>query len=53
LENLVISNNGKRVLRLGDIAVVKVTEQVEYIRINADGKSAVLIVVVKQPNAKV
>jgi CzcA family heavy metal efflux pump len=51
LQNLIISNDGKRILRLEDIANVRVAEQVEYIRINADGKSAILIVVVKQPNA--
>jgi len=51
LRNLVISNNGKRVLRLQDIANVKIAEQTEYVRVNANGKSAVLIAVIKQPNA--
>ena len=51
LQNLVISNDGKRVLRLHDIANVRVSEQTQYIRVNANGKSAVLIAVVKQPNA--
>lgn len=51
LQNLVISNNGKRVLRLQDIANVKIAEQTEYVRINANGKNAVLVAVVKQPNA--
>lgn len=51
LQNLVISNDGKRVLRLQDIANVRVSEQTQYIRVNANGKSAVLIAVVKQPNA--
>jgi CzcA family heavy metal efflux pump len=51
LENLVVSNNGKRVLQLKDIAVLKVAEQTQYIRVNANGKSAVLMAVVKQPNA--
>jgi CzcA family heavy metal efflux pump len=51
LQNLVISNNGKRVLRLQDIAIVKIAEQTEYVRVNANGKSAVLIAVIKQPNA--
>jgi len=51
LENLVISNNSKRVLQLKDIAVLKVAEQTQYIRVNANGKSAVLMAVVKQPNA--
>ena len=51
LKNLVISNDGKRVLRLQDIANVKIAEQTEYVRVNANGKSAVLVAVIKQPNA--
>src|SRR5437660_6624225 len=51
LQNLVISNNGKRVLKLSDIAEVRIAEQIEYIRINANGKNAVLIAVMKQANA--
>ena len=51
LKQLVISNNGKRVLRLQDIANVKIAEQTEYVRVNANGESAVLVAVVKQPNA--
>lgn len=51
LQNLVISNNGKRVILLKDIATVKIAEKVEYVRINADGKPAVLVAVVKQPDA--
>ena len=51
LQNLVISNNGKRILHLQDIANIKVAERTEYVRINANGKNAVLVAVVKQPNA--
>src|SRR6478609_4148025 len=51
LQNLVIKNDGKRVIRLQDIGDVKIAEQVEYIRINANGKKAVLIAVLKQPNS--
>jgi len=51
LKNLVISNDGKRVLHLQDIANVKIAEQTEYVRVNANGKSAVLVAVIKQPNA--
>jgi len=51
LQNLTISNNGKRVLRLQDIAYVKIAEQTEYVRVNANGENAVLVAVVKQPNA--
>ncbi len=50
LQNLVISNDGKRILKLKDIANVKVAARTEYIRVNANGESAVLIAVIKQPN---
>ena len=51
LENLVISNNGKRVLQLKDVGTIKIAEQTQYVRINANGKSAILMAVIKQPNA--
>lgn len=51
LQNLIISNDGKRILQLKDIANVKIAERTEYVRINANGESAALIAVVKQPNA--
>jgi len=51
LQNLVISNSSKRVILLKDIATVKIAEKVEYVRINADGKAALLVAVVKQPDA--
>jgi CzcA family heavy metal efflux pump len=51
LENLVISNNGKRIVRMKDIADVQIAEAKEYIRVNANGKDGILIAVVKQPNA--
>ena len=51
LENLVISNDGKRVLQLKDVGTIKIAEQTQYVRINANGKSAILLAVVKQPNA--
>ena len=41
----------KELLRLSDIANIKIAEQTEYVRINANGKSAALIAVVKQPDA--
>jgi CzcA family heavy metal efflux pump len=51
LENLVISNNRKRVIRLKDFAEVAIQEGIEYTRINANGHEGVLIAVIKQPNA--
>ncbi len=51
LENLVISNNRKRVIKLKDFAEVAIQEGIEYTRINANGHDGVLIAVIKQPNA--
>lgn len=51
LENLVISNNRKRVVRLKDFAEISIQEGIEYTRINANGRDGVLIAVIKQPNA--
>ena len=51
LENLVINNNRKRVIRLKDFADVAVREGIEYTKINANGHDGVLIAVIKQPNA--
>ncbi|HJW17774.1 MAG TPA: efflux RND transporter permease subunit [Flavisolibacter sp.] len=50
LQNLVVSNNGKRIVLLHDIATVKISEGVEYTKINANGKPGVLVAVIKQPN---
>jgi CzcA family heavy metal efflux pump len=51
IRNIVVRNTGKRVILLNDIATVNVKEAVEYTRINANGKEALLIAVIKQPNA--
>jgi len=51
IEDVVIKNDGKRVIRLKEMASVNVREKIEYIRINADGKDAVLVTVQKQPSA--
>lgn len=51
LENLVISNNKKRVVRLKDFAEIAIQEGIEYTRINANGHDGVLIAVIKQPEA--
>ncbi|MEO8404842.1 MAG: efflux RND transporter permease subunit [Chitinophagaceae bacterium] len=50
LGQIVIKNDGKRVVQLQDIATIEVKEGVEYIKINANGKDGLLIAVVKQPN---
>jgi multidrug efflux pump subunit AcrB len=51
LENIVVSNNGRRIILLKDIAKVEVQEAKEYIKINANGKEGILLAVIKQPNA--
>lgn len=51
LENIVLSNNRKRVIRLTDIAKIEISEGIEYTKINANGHEGVLVAVIKQPNA--
>src|SRR3954471_19601071 len=50
LKNVIISNNGKRIVQLKDIADVRINEGVEYTKINANGKPGLLVAVIKQPN---
>jgi len=49
LENIIIKNDGVRLIKLKDIAKVELHEQVEFIVVNANGQDAVLIDLVKQP----
>ena len=51
LSNIVVKNDGKRVVLLKDISAVQIHEATEYIKINANGKDGILIAVVKQPNS--
>ncbi len=51
LENIVVKNDGHRIVRLQDIAAVQVHEAIEYTKINANGKDGLLVAVIKQPNA--
>src|SRR3954471_3095894 len=50
LKDVVVSNNGRRIVRLSDIADVNINENVEYTKINANGKPGLLVAVIKQPN---
>src|SRR4030095_9949886 len=50
LEDLVIANNGRRIVQLKEIAEVKMREGVEYTRINANGRQGLLVAIIKQPN---
>ena len=49
LKNTIIRNDGRRIVRLRDIADVEIQEQQEFLKINADGNDAVLVDLVKQP----
>ena len=49
--NIVVRNTGKRIILLKDLATIDVKEAIEYTKINANGKEAILIAVIKQPNA--
>lgn len=51
LKNLIIFNNGKRIVQLKDIADATISPGVEYTKINANGHEGVLVAVIKQPNA--
>jgi cobalt-zinc-cadmium resistance protein CzcA len=51
LQNLIVLNNPHRIVQLKEVADIKITEQKEYVRINANGKDVPLIAVIKQPDA--
>ena len=51
LENLVITNNQKRLIRLKDIAKIEIGSERQYIKIKANGKVVPIIHILKQPNA--
>ena len=53
LENIVLRNDKRRIVRLSDVATVGLGEQQEYIRINANGSDAVLVSILRQPDANV
>ncbi len=51
LENLVIANNQRRVIRLKDISNVEIGSERQYVKIKANGKVVPLIHILKQPTA--
>ena len=51
IRNIVIRNDGKRIVRIRDIATVDINEAKEYTKINANGREGILIAIIKQPNA--
>lgn len=48
LKNLIIRNDGSRIIRLSDISKIDLQEQQEFITINANGNQSVLVDIVKQ-----
>jgi CzcA family heavy metal efflux pump len=51
IENVVIRNDGKRIIKVKDVASVNIREKTEYTRINANGRQGLLVSILKQPNA--
>ncbi len=51
IENTVLANNGKRTIRIKDVADIQIAPMKEYIRINANGKDVPLVAIIKQPRA--
>jgi CzcA family heavy metal efflux pump len=51
IENVVLRNDGKRIIRLKDVAEVSVREKTEYTRVNANGRQGLLVAILKQPEA--
>lgn len=51
LQNVVVSNNNKRIVLLKDIANVAVNNAKEFIEINANGQESMLLAIIKQPDA--
>lgn len=51
LENVIIKSDSAGYIHLKDIAHVEVHEETTYTRINADGKRAILVDVLQQPNS--
>jgi len=49
LKDIIIKNDGQRILKVKDLATVEIQEQKEFVKVNANGERAVLIDLVKQP----
>ncbi|MFI5144406.1 MAG: efflux RND transporter permease subunit [Ignavibacteria bacterium] len=51
IQNIVIQNDSRRIVKLSDVADVSITEKIEFVDISVDGHDGVLVNVVKQPAA--
>ena len=49
LQDIILKNDGNRIVRLKDVATIEIQEQQEFVIINANGSNAVLVDLVKQP----
>lgn len=49
LKDIILKNDGNRIIRVKDVAVIELQEQQEFLIINANGSNAVLVDLVKQP----
>ena len=49
LRDIILKNDGNRMIRVKDVATIEIQEQQEFVIINANGSNAVLIDLVKQP----
>lgn len=51
IENVVVKNDGRRIIHVKDLAEVGIHQMDEFVKINANGEEAVLVNVIRQPNA--
>jgi CzcA family heavy metal efflux pump len=51
LENIIVNSDSSGYVRLKDIAAVQVHEELAFTRVTSDGKQALLVDVLQQPNA--
>ena len=51
IENVILRNDGRRLIKLKDVADINVRERTEYTRINANGRQGLLVAILKQPSA--
>ncbi len=51
LENMIIVSSPMRVIKVKDIATVRIEAQKEYVKIKANGQDVPLVAIVKQPDA--
>jgi CzcA family heavy metal efflux pump len=49
LKDIILKNDGNRIIRVKDVAAIEIQEQQEFLIINANGSNAVLVDLVKQP----